>query len=148
MRQTARRREPSLDGAFPIARPEPGFSLVRGARLIDPAKRRAEQADVLVEDSVVRDLGHGLSAPEGARVVEAAGHLIDPGLVNSHMHGHSGLARGQGDKWTLELLLAASPWVGGRRSLQDKKLTKPICGAEMALKGRTAAYDLYGWRRR
>ena len=59
------------------------------------------------------------------------------------MHGHGGLARGQGDRWTLELLLAAAPWIGGNRSLQDKKLTTQICAAEMVLKGCTAAYDLY-----
>ena len=126
-----------------MAQAEPGFSLIRGARLADPAKRRAEPADVLVEDGTIREVGQGLSAPEGARVVEAAGFLIHPGLINSHMHGHGGLARGQGDKWTLELLLAAAPWIGGGRSLQDKKLTTLICAAEMALKGCTAAYDLY-----
>jgi 5-methylthioadenosine/S-adenosylhomocysteine deaminase len=126
-----------------MAQAEPGFSLIRGARLADPAKRRAEPADVLVEDGTIREVGQGLSAPEGARVVEAAGFLIHPGLINSHMHGHGGLARGQGDKWTLELLLAAAPWIGGGRSLQDKKLTTLICAAEMVLKGCTAAYDLY-----
>ena len=126
-----------------MAKPEPGTTLIRGARLADPAERRAEPADVLVEDGAIKEVGAGLSAPEGARVVEAAGFLIHPGLVNSHMHGHGGLARGQGDKWTLELLLAASPWIGGNRSLEDKKLTTRICAAEMALKGCTAAYDLY-----
>jgi cytosine/adenosine deaminase-related metal-dependent hydrolase len=69
--------------------------------------------------------------------------LIHPGLINAHTHGHGGLARGQGDKWTLELLLAAAPWIGGSRSLQDKKLTTQIVAAEMVLKGCTAAYDLY-----
>jgi 5-methylthioadenosine/S-adenosylhomocysteine deaminase len=126
-----------------MAQPESGFSLIRGALLADPAKRRAEPAEVLVEDGTIREVGRGLSAPEGARVVEATGHLIHPGLINAHMHGHGGLARGQGDKWTLELLLAAAPWIGGGRSLQDKKLTARICAAEMVLKGCTAAYDLY-----
>jgi guanine deaminase len=126
-----------------MALPEPGATLIRGALLADPAKRRAEPADVRVEDGVVREVGAGLAAPEGTRVVEAAGFLIHPGLVNAHMHGHGGLARGQGDKWTLELLLAAAPWIGGGRSLADKKLSALICAAEMALKGCTAAYDLY-----
>ena len=43
----------------------------------------------------------------------------------------------------LELLLAAAPWIGGDRSLEDKKLSARICAAEMVLKGCTAAYDLY-----
>lgn len=127
-----------------MAQSEPGFTVIRGALLADPAKRRAEPADVLIEDGVIRAVGGaGLRAPEGARVVEAAGMLIHPGLVNAHTHGHGGLARGQGDRWTLELLLAAAPWIGGGRALADKKLTALICAAEMAGKGCTAAYDLY-----
>ncbi len=126
-----------------MARNEAGFVLIRGARLADAAKRRAEPTDVLIEDGVIRQIGAGLAAPAGAKVVEAAGMLIHPGLINSHMHGHGGLARGQGDKWTLELLLAAAPWIGGNRSVQDKKLTVEICAAEMVAKGCTAAYDLY-----
>jgi guanine deaminase len=126
-----------------MAEIEPGFILVRGGRLADPATRRAEQADILVEDGVIRALGRDLSAPEGARVVDAAGCLLHPGLINAHTHGHGALARGTGDRWTLELLLAASPWIGGGRALQDKKLSAQINAAEMVLKGCTAAYDLY-----
>lgn len=125
-----------------MARPEPGWQLIRGGRLADPAHRRAPFADVLVEDGVIRDVGEALAAPEGARVVDAAGMLLHPGLVNAHTHGHGGLARGQGDRWTLELLLAASPWIGGGRTLRDKHLSTLLCAAEMALKGCTAAYDL------
>ena len=66
-----------------------------------------------------------------------------PGLINAHMHSHAGLARGQGDRWTLELLLVAAPWIGGNRLLADKKLSATICAAEMALKGCTATYDLF-----
>ena len=126
-----------------MAETEPGVTLIRGARLADPAKRRAEPTDVLIEDGAIRAVGAGLAAPEGARVIEASGCLIHPGLINAHTHGHGGLARGQGDKWTLELLLAAAPWIGGNRAHADKKLTTQIVAAEMVLKGCTAAYDLY-----
>jgi 5-methylthioadenosine/S-adenosylhomocysteine deaminase len=126
-----------------MARPEPGALLIRGARLVDPAKRRADAADVLVEDGVIRAVGADLAAPEAARVEDASGLLIHPGLVNAHTHGHGGLARGHADRWTLELLLAAAPWISGGRSLADKKLSAQLCAAEMALKGVTACYDLY-----
>jgi guanine deaminase len=126
-----------------MARTEPGFRLIRGGRLADPARRRAELTDVLIEDGVIRAVGASLSAPEGAPVIEAEGMLLHPGLINAHTHGHGGLARGQGDRWTLELLLAAAPWIGGNRALADKKLTTRIAAAEMVLKGCTAAYDLY-----
>ncbi|MCX8133811.1 MAG: amidohydrolase family protein [Roseococcus sp.] len=126
-----------------MARAEPGWQIIRGGRLADPAARRAPPADILIEDGVIRAVGSGLAAPEGARVVDAQGFLLHPGLVNAHTHGHGGLGRGQGDRWTLELLLASAPWVGGSRSLADKRLSALLCAAEMVQKGCTAAYDLY-----
>ncbi|TCZ65359.1 amidohydrolase family protein [Roseicella aquatilis] len=126
-----------------MARIETGRILIRGGRLADPARRRAEPADILVEDGVIRAVGAGLPVPEDARVEEAAGLLLHPGLVNAHTHGHGGLARGLADAWTLELLLAAAPWMGGGRAVADKKLSAQLCAAEMALKGVTACYDLY-----
>ncbi|MFN6999790.1 MAG: hypothetical protein ACK4ST_07125 [Elioraea tepidiphila] len=53
-----------------MAETEPGVTLIRGARLADPAKRRAEPTDVLIEDGVIRAVGAGLAAPAGARVIE------------------------------------------------------------------------------
>lgn len=126
-----------------MAETVPGFVLIRGGRLADPARRRAEPADILVQDGVIREVGANLPAPAAARIVEAAGFLLHPGLINAHTHGHGALSRGQSDRWTLELLLAAGPWTGGSRALADKKLAAQINAAEMVLKGCTAAYDLY-----
>jgi guanine deaminase len=58
------------------------------------------------------------------------------------MHGHGNLGKGMGDRWTLELLLTAGPWITGNRSTEDKYLTTLIGAAEMVLKGCTACYDL------
>lgn len=126
-----------------MAQIQPGHVLVRGALVTDASLRRAAPADILITDGVIAAVGQGLSAPEGTSLVEAAGMLVHPGLINAHTHGHGALARGQGDRWTLELLLAAAPWIGGNRALDDKKLTAQINAAELVLKGCTAAYDLY-----
>ena len=120
-----------------------GFTLIRNAGLTDAALRRAQPTDVLIQDGVIREVGANLSAPEGATIFDATGLIIHPGLINAHTHGHGGLARGQVDKVTLELLLAAGPWLSGGRNLADKKLSTMICAAEMVAKGCTAAYDLY-----
>lgn len=125
-----------------MATTKPGFALIRHARLADPGRRRAEPTDVLIQDGIIREVGVGLAAPEGATLMDASGMVIHPGLINAHTHGHGGLARGQGDKWTLELLLAAGPWISGGRTLADKKTSTLICAAEMVAKGCTAAYDL------
>ena len=127
-----------------MATVEKGAQIIRGARLANPALRRANPADILIVDGVIREIGRpGLPAPGGAVSLDASGLVVHPGLSNAHMHSHGGLARGQGDRWTLELLLVAAPWIGGGRLLADKKLSAQICAAEMALKGCTAAYDLF-----
>lgn len=125
-----------------MAQAEPGWQLIRGGRLTDPAQRRAGVADILIRDGVIRELGENLAAPEGTRILDATGHLLHPGLINAHTHGHGGLARGQGDRMSLETLLAAAPWMGAGRNLQDKRLSTLLCAAEMVAKGCTAAYDL------
>jgi 5-methylthioadenosine/S-adenosylhomocysteine deaminase len=126
-----------------MARTAPGTTLIKGARLVDPGKRRAEPADVLITDGIITALGTNLAAPADARIEDASGMLIHPGLINTHTHGHGGLARGHADRWTLETLLAAGPWTGGGRSTQDKKLSVQIVAAEMALKGVTTCFDLH-----
>ncbi|MGM4891502.1 amidohydrolase family protein [Tardiphaga sp. 839_C3_N1_4] len=126
-----------------MAKNYPGYVLIRDALISDAGARRGVQGDILVKDGIIAEIGLGLAAPEGAEIVDASGMLVHAGLINAHTHGHGGLGRGQGDRWTLELLLAAGPWISGGRSLQDKKLTAQICAAEMVLKGCTAAYDLY-----
>ena len=126
-----------------MATQKPGMQIIRGGRLADAALRRATPVDILIEDGVIREMGVDLAAPDAAEAFDASGLIMHPGLINAHTHGHGGLARGQGDKWTLELLLAAAPWISGGRSLADKKLSTLICAAEMVAKGCTAAYDLY-----
>ncbi len=67
---------------------------------------------------------------------------MHPGLINAHTHGHGNLAKGMADRWTLELLLTAGPWISGGRSLEDKYLSTLLGACEMLLKGCTACYDL------
>jgi 5-methylthioadenosine/S-adenosylhomocysteine deaminase len=126
-----------------MAKNFPGYILIRDALIADAGARRGTKGDILIKDGMIVEIGAGLAAPEDAEIIDASGMLVHPGLINAHTHGHGGLARGQGDRWTLELLLAAGPWISGGRSLRDKKLTTQIGAAEMVLKGCTSAYDLY-----
>src|SRR4029077_4309302 len=114
-------------------------TIVRGGRLINPGGRGAEAADILVIANSVAEVGPpGLAAPADAIAVDARDRLMHPGLINAHMHGHGNLAKGMGDRWTLELLLAAGPWITGGRTLDDKYLTTYVGAIEMLLKGCTA----------
>ena len=117
--------------------------IIRGGRLLDVGRHVAEPADVLVEGDTVREIGPpGMDAPGDAATLDAAGRLLMPGLVNAHTHGHNNLAKSLGDRWTLELLLNAAPWITGGRALEDKHLSTLIGAVEMIRKGCTAAYDL------
>jgi guanine deaminase len=126
-----------------MAKNYPGYVLISNALISDAGVRRGIKGDILIHDGIIKEIGVGLIAPESAEIIDASGMLVHAGLINSHTHGHGNLARGQGDRWTLELLLAAGPWISGGRSLLDKKLTAQIGAAEMVLKGCTSAYDLY-----
>ncbi len=59
--------------------------LIRDGRLFDPASGRDEIADLLIEDGVIAGIGRGLRS-SGTPVVDAAGLLVIPGLVDVHVH--------------------------------------------------------------
>jgi 5-methylthioadenosine/S-adenosylhomocysteine deaminase len=117
--------------------------IIPGGRVLDPKTRRADPADILIRGDEIAEIGPpGLAAPADAAVVDAKGFLLHAGLVNAHTHGHSNLAKAAGDKWTLELLLAAGPWITGTRQVEEKYLSTLIGACEMLLKGCTSVYDL------
>ena len=61
--------------------------LVRGADVLDvDAGEYLEGNDVLAVDGRIAEVGPGLSAPDGARVVDAAGLRVLPGLIDGHVH--------------------------------------------------------------
>lgn len=116
---------------------------IRGGRVLDARAHRADLADLLIVGDTIKEIGApGLKGPAGATVIDARGKLLHAGLINAHTHGHGNLAKGMGDRWTLELLLTAGPWISGGRSLEEKYLSAKLGAVEMVLKGCTAAYDL------
>ncbi|HEY7540910.1 MAG TPA: amidohydrolase family protein [Methylomirabilota bacterium] len=118
-------------------------TIIRGGRVLDARHRRAEAADVLVTGDTITEIGApGMPAPADAPAIDARGKLLHPGLINAHTHAHGNLAKGMGDRWTLELLLTAGPWISGGRTLEDKHLSAKIGAVEMVMKGCTASYDL------
>lgn len=121
-----------------------GATIIRGGRLFDAARHRAERADLLIEGSAIVAIGApGLAAPDGATVVDAADRLLVPGLVNAHTHAHGALAKGLvEDRAPLEGFLAVGGALNGGRTLEDKYLSALISAVEMVRKGCTACYDL------
>ena len=65
--------------------------LVRGGRVVDPSQGLDAVADLLIEDGVVARIGEGLAEPSGggeggAEVIDAAGLVVCPGLIDLHVH--------------------------------------------------------------
>lgn len=116
--------------------------LLTGARVLAPDALSAPFAEILVENGRIAAVLPPGTRVDDARIHDASGRLVIPGLVNGHTHGHGGLAKGSGDKWDLALLLAHAPWVGGGRSLEDKRLSTTLTAVEMLKKGCTAAFDM------
>ena len=57
--------------------------------------------DILIRDDTIAE-SRAPQVPAGTKEIDARGKLLHPGLINAHMHGHGNLAKGMGDRWTLE----------------------------------------------
>ncbi|HEX9953569.1 MAG TPA: dihydroorotase [Rubricoccaceae bacterium] len=60
--------------------------LITGGTVLDPETGAETRADVLVRDGVIAEVGEGLDAPEGVRVLDASGRLVSPGWMDMHVH--------------------------------------------------------------
>ncbi|WP_112663643.1 dihydroorotase [Microvirga flavescens] len=56
--------------------------LLKNARLVDPASGREEHGGVLVSDGLIADVGHHVIAATDAEVIDCAGQVLAPGLID------------------------------------------------------------------
>jgi len=60
--------------------------LLKGGRLIDPSDGTDDTLDLLVVDGKIASRGRGIEPPSDALVIDAAGKVVAPGLVDMHVH--------------------------------------------------------------
>jgi dihydroorotase len=98
--------------------------LLRGGRLIDPARAIDELRDVLIAEGEVEaiDSPGRLGVPEGATVVDATGCWVVPGLVDPHVHLRD---PGFPEKETIATGLCAAA-AGGFTSVAAMANTSPV----------------------
>ncbi|ULH14669.1 dihydropyrimidinase [Deinococcus sp. KNUC1210] len=60
--------------------------LIQNGEIVSDARRY--KADVLIEGEKITQIGENLSAPDGARVIDASGKYIFPGFIDPHVHIH------------------------------------------------------------
>ena len=59
--------------------------LIKGGRVISPAQKLDKTCDILIEKGKIVAIGKGLD-DKGAKVIDAAGKIVTPGLVDIHVH--------------------------------------------------------------
>jgi cytosine/adenosine deaminase-related metal-dependent hydrolase len=68
---------------------------------MDDAHTVRPGADVLVLGDRIAEIGVGLTAPDGAVVIDATGGILMPGMIDTHRHMWQTAMRGYGADWTL-----------------------------------------------
>ncbi|HKU13590.1 MAG TPA: amidohydrolase [Steroidobacteraceae bacterium] len=67
-------------------RPAGTPTLIRGATVLTGSGARLDEADVLIADGKIAAVGRDVPAPQNARVVDARGKWVTPGLIDVHSH--------------------------------------------------------------
>lgn len=67
-------------------RTDSDYTLLKNARLFDAESGLDEHGSLLIQGGKIADYGANLSAPEGAQIIDCAGHLLCPGLIDIQVH--------------------------------------------------------------
>ena len=60
--------------------------LITNARIASENSPDLVSADVLIADGKIQKIGQTRTAPEGARVIDAKGKILAPGMFDAHVH--------------------------------------------------------------
>ncbi|MBX7125440.1 MAG: amidohydrolase [Cyclobacteriaceae bacterium] len=63
-----------------------GSVVIRNGTVLTVTKGTQDKTDVLIVDGKITQIGKGLSAPAGARVIDASGLFVMPGIIDPHSH--------------------------------------------------------------
>lgn len=119
--------------------------LIRRAETIltmDDDRAELTAADLRLRDGVVAQIGAGLD-PDGADIVEAAGCVVTPGLINTHHHLYQSLTRavpGGQDALLFGWLKTLYP-IWARFGPEEMRVSALAGLAELALSGCTMSSD-------
>ena len=129
---------PALNDAF----------LIRGAQVLtfDDADREWARADIVIEDGRIAALGPdaGAAWPRPfARIIDGAGRLAMPGLINAHFHSPGNLMKGSLPGYPLEVfMLHEVPPLAPNGDAGRLAYVRTMLGAlEMLRRGITSVHD-------
>src|SRR5688572_15746924 len=69
-----------------MAQVERGTVLIKNGTVLTITKGIQENSDVLIKDGKITQIGKNIAAPAGAKVIDATGHHVMPGIIDAHSH--------------------------------------------------------------
>jgi imidazolonepropionase-like amidohydrolase len=61
-------------------------TLIKSGTILTVTNGTIENGDVLIRDGKIAEIGKGLTPPEGAKVIDATGLFVMPGIIDCHSH--------------------------------------------------------------
>lgn len=68
------------------AQDDANVTLIKNATIITITHGRIEHGSILIRDGKIADVGTDVQAPAGAKVIDASGMFVMPGIVDCHTH--------------------------------------------------------------
>ncbi|RIK36508.1 MAG: 8-oxoguanine deaminase, partial [Chloroflexi bacterium] len=111
---------------------------------MDDERREIPTGALYVRDGVIEQVGPTADLPQTAdEVLDLAGHVVIPGLVNTHHHFYQTLTRavpGAQNKELFDWLVTLYP-IWARITPEGIRVSAKLAAAELALSGCTTASD-------
>ncbi len=117
--------------AFSIAQ-DKGNVLIKNGTVLTVTNGTLNDTDVLIENGKISKIGQNLSAPSGAKTIDADGMFVMPGIIDAHSH----LALDAVNEATNPV--TAEVWVGDALNPLDIGIYQALAG------GVTAAHSMHG----
>lgn len=124
-------------------------TLIRGATVLTGTGQQLDETDVLLVDGRIQSIGRALEAPAGARVIDARGRWVTPGLIDIHSHlgvYASPSVRAHSDGNELTNPVTANVWAEHSVWPQDPGFTTALIGGVTSMQILPGSGNLIGGR--
>src|SRR5258707_2837651 len=76
----------SVSAAAPPAPETSPVILIQNATILTVSHGTIERGSILIKDGKIAEVGVGIKVPAGAKVIDAAGQFVMPGIIDCHSH--------------------------------------------------------------